>query len=365
MLALFAGARHPLFWLAVWASARARKRSQRGRETSMGGLGSGPRKKLGRRTVDSTPVLDVNDLSAAGRLTPGWAGICRCVDDNGAHSIQLRAETDRLWFSWLDAGPDTPNGAGEGNGGVEGARDCEHEGKRSKQGEHVGAREGEHESVRGEHERSEREGATRGTTETILIVRTPCRHGGDRAYFVCPGPRAIDPHREKELVSSAGLDVDGVDDAPDDASAADTTDDTGAGTNAGDASAIAAVGCGRRVTKLYLLNRYFACRHCHRLVYASRYEQRPEQRALRRIDKVRQRFGPIAQGLASAGIPGIADAPERPKWMPVDVYARLLDELLRAETQAAEANTARIQRLLTQLEASEERARRRARVFTL
>ena len=47
----------------------------------MGGLGSGPRKKLGRRTVDSTPVLDVNDLSAAGRLTPGWAGICRCVDD--------------------------------------------------------------------------------------------------------------------------------------------------------------------------------------------------------------------------------------------------------------------------------------------
>ena len=119
------------------------------------------------------------------------------------------------------------------------------------------------------------------------------------------------------------------------------------------------------MTKLYLLNRYFACRHCHRLVYASRCEQRPEQRALRRIDKVRQRFGPIAQGLASAGIPGIADAPERPKWMPVDVYARLLDELLRAETQAAEANTARIQRLLTQLEASKERARRRARVFTL
>jgi len=41
-------------------------------DVRMGGLGSRPQKNLGRRTVESCPVLDVNHLSAAGRLTPGW-----------------------------------------------------------------------------------------------------------------------------------------------------------------------------------------------------------------------------------------------------------------------------------------------------
>jgi hypothetical protein len=67
--------------------------------------------------------------------------------------------------------------------------------------------------------------------ETIPIVHARCRFGGSRAYFICPGPR------------------NGTD-------------------------------CGRRITKLHLSARYFLCRHCNKLAYASQYEQR-WQRALR------------------------------------------------------------------------------------
>jgi hypothetical protein len=45
--------------------------------------------------------------------------------------------------------------------------------------------------------------------------------------------------------------------------------------------------------------------------------------------------------------------------MPVDTYARLLDELLQVETQAAEANVDRLQRLVDQIE------NRRKAQFTL
>ena len=49
----------------------------------MGGFGSGGQRKPGRRTVDSYPVLDINHLSATGRLTSGWSGTCQCADDTG------------------------------------------------------------------------------------------------------------------------------------------------------------------------------------------------------------------------------------------------------------------------------------------
>jgi hypothetical protein len=65
-------------------------------------------------------------------------------------------------------------------------------------------------------------------TETIPIIHLRCRFGGSRAYFICPGPR------------------NGTD-------------------------------CGRRVAKLHLSHRYFLCRHCNKLAYASQYEQ-PFQR---------------------------------------------------------------------------------------
>ena len=77
--------------------------------------------------------------------------------------------------------------------------------------------------------------------ETVPITHVPCRYGGTRPYFLCPGV------------------VDGRH-------------------------------CGRRVAKLYALGRYFLCRHCHRLTYASQGESKHD-RAVRRLDKRRRRLG--------------------------------------------------------------------------
>ena len=71
--------------------------------------------------------------------------------------------------------------------------------------------------------------------ETIRIVRVPCRFGGSRAYFMCPG--------------------------------------NGNG-----------VECGRRVAKLHQLTRYFLCRHCNRLMYTSQSESQWEL-AIRRANQ--------------------------------------------------------------------------------
>jgi len=73
------------------------------------------------------------------------------------------------------------------------------------------------------------------------IVWTPCRFGGSRPYFACPG-------------------------------------------------VVKGIACGRRVLKLYGAGRYFLCRHCYRLAYASQRENRYD-RALRRANKIRIRLG--------------------------------------------------------------------------
>ena len=132
----------------------------------------------------------------------------------------------------------------------------------------------------------------RGVTDTIPIVHLRCRFGGSRAYFICPGP--------------------------------------GDGTQ-----------CGRRVTKLHLSHRYFLCRHCSQLPYASQYEQ-PWQRGLRRANKLKQRLG-IGVGIAEP-------FPEKSKGMWVRTYGCLLNEILQAEMLAKEAQANRFQRLLAQVE---------------
>jgi len=71
---------------------------------------------------------------------------------------------------------------------------------------------------------------------SVRIERTPCNLGGSRAWFICP-----------------------------------------------------ALGCGRRVAILYG-GSIFACRHCHRLAYASTREEAGD-RAARRADRVRSRLG--------------------------------------------------------------------------
>src|SRR5262245_8356835 len=84
-------------------------------------------------------------------------------------------------------------------------------------------------------------GGPQDVNESVRIVRTACRLGGTRPYLICPGA-------EKETH------------------------------------------CGRRVCKLYLAGRYFLCRHCYGLAYASQRDG-PQDRRLRRAHKLRQRVG--------------------------------------------------------------------------
>jgi hypothetical protein len=207
----------------------------------MGGLGSGGwGKKKHRRTVESCWVLDVKDLSARGCLQPGLFSTCRWLDGNGGiFSISLRYEAGRnLYLSWRS---------------------------------HING-----------------DGEQREVTEIIPIVYAPCRYGGTRPYFLCPGDTAA--------------------------------------------------GCGRRVFKLYLVRRHFLCRQCSQLVYASKSEQ-PWRQAFRRANKLRQR-------LAIVG----ASVPESPKPCGCAPMHACWRKHLEAETRATEAGTARLQRLLAWIE---------------
>jgi hypothetical protein len=115
--------------------------------------------------------------------------------------------------------------------------------------------------------------------ETIPLVHLRCRLGGSRVYFNCPGPKV--------------------------------------GTE-----------CGRRITKLYLSHRYFLCRHCNQLAYASQFET-PWQRAIRRVNTLKQRLGMDV---------GIAEPfPHKPKGMWARTYGFLLHEIFQAEMLADEA----------------------------
>jgi hypothetical protein len=133
------------------------------------------------------------------------------------------------------------------------------------------------------------DGKSEDMTETIPIVDLRCRFGGSRAYFLCPGP--------------------------------------GDGTD-----------CGRR-TKLHLSHRYFLCRHCNKLAYASQYEQ-PWPRKLRRANKLKQRLGIDVE---------IGDPFQKPKRMWTRTFDSLLNELLQAEILAYEAQTNMFKRLSAQV----------------
>jgi hypothetical protein len=93
--------------------------------------------------------------------------------------------------------------------------------------------------------------------EQVRIIRLPCPFGGTRPYFLCPG-------------------------------------------------VINGIACGRRVIKLYGPARYFLCRHCYRLCYASQCEGELD-RTMRRANKIKQGLG---------GEPGmLSPFPPKPKGM--------------------------------------------------
>ena len=97
----------------------------------------------------------------------------------------------------------------------------------------------------------------------IVLSWTACNYGGERPWFICPVNK-----------------------------------------------------CAQRVAKLYLAGTFFACRHCYKLVYFSQL-QTPEDRAIRRADKIRAQLG---------WEPGILSGSEdRPKGMHGQKFDRLLD----------------------------------------
>src|SRR5205823_13264360 len=127
------------------------------------------------------------------------------------------------------------------------------------------------------------------------VAWTPCRFGGRRPYFLCPGAE-----------------------------------------------------CGRRVTMLYSAGASFLCRNCHQLAYRS---QRQDElgRIISRADKLRVRLG---------GEPGWR-IPDRPQGMRKARYERLLATLLKADMVANEAFDTRVEQLEQMEERRRARGRRR------
>jgi hypothetical protein len=215
----------------------------------MGGLGSTRWNWVSTKdTVEGNHPLDINRLKRSGCLHPGYRGGWEWID-NGERvaSIWFRRDGDRLVLSyrvrrndeeWQDVEQPTP------------------------------------------------------------IVWRPCRFGGARPYFVCPG-------------------------------------------------VVNGIACGRWVAKLYGAGTYFLCRHCYRLAYSSGREDRYD-RALRRANNIRMRLG---------GAPGTASAfPDRPKGMHRRTFERLQSAVLNAEILAEE----RLVIALARFQRSDRRGERRS-----
>ena len=176
-----------------------------------------------KNTVESSHSLDINRLNRAGCLRPGcWGGWEWKHNGERVASIQLRHDGNRLVLSY----------------------------------------------------RIQRHGRNgRMSNSQLRSSGAPCRFGGARPYFVCPG-------------------------------------------------VVNGIACGRRVTKLR-----FLCRRCYRLAYASQREDRYD-RALRRANKIRMQLG---------GEPGMASQfADRPKGVHHQTYEHLQSAVTSAEIYAQE-----------------------------
>lgn len=207
----------------------------------LGGVGSGRPSGFGSNTVECNRSIDANRLQKEGCLAPGWTGNWEWkYDDERVALISLQMEESNLLLNY----------------------------NFRRYGE-------EWESV----------------SERVPITRIPCRFGGSRPYFKCPG-----------VVNGRH--------------------------------------CGRRVIKLYGAGAYFLCRHCYRLSYESQ-RQDDLDRARQRADKIRQRLG-APQGYEQP-------LPKRPKGMWSQTFERHLWELQKAEEHAEETFITQGSRLLARL----------------
>lgn len=204
----------------------------------MGGFGSGRPAGGGRPAVDHCRSIDVNRFNKEGILADGWSG-----------RWEWKRDGERIALIGIRGGRCQ----------VRLVYRCKHGG-------------GDWEDV----------------DQPIPIFWKPCRFGGERPFFQCPG-------------------------------------------------VVGGKHCGRAVLKLYGAGRYFLCRHCYRLTYASRKEGRFD-RALRRANRIRVELG---------GEPDTASAfPARPKGMWRRTYERLRREIMGAEMRADEELAAFTARLL-------------------
>lgn len=210
----------------------------------MGGFGSGRPSWGGRGTVEANRSLDVNKLKRRGCLQPGWQGGWEWTRDGERIAwIQMRAEQGALHLSYR-----------------------------------YRLNDGEWQSA----------------DYAVPLVWVPCRFGGERPYFVCPG-------------------------------------------------VVNGVPCRRRVLKLYGAGRYFLCRHCYGLAFASQSESEYD-RALRRANKIRMRLG---------GEPGMGSLfPEKPKGMHWRTYERLRQDAYDAELLAEERFIQLTSRFLSRVDAA-------------
>lgn len=186
----------------------------------MGGIGSGNRYRYGTKdTVEGRTSLDINRWARDGYLTAGrWFSWKWTWGDGSTSSINVRVET--AWSIRLIY--------------------------RTRSGGEVDWTDVDY---------------------SIQLTRTPCRFGGERTWFLCPGR-----------------------------------------------------GCGRRVAKLYCAGRYYVCRHCGNLAYSSQREDAGD-RALRRAQTIREKLGGSANMLELF--------PPKPKGMHWRTYTRLQLQSIR------------------------------------
>lgn len=191
----------------------------------MGGIGSGNRYRYGtKNTVEGRTSLDINRWARDGYLSPGRSFSWQWTWGDGSKSnISVRVES--AWSIRLIY--------------------------RTRSGGEVDWTDVDY---------------------SIQLERTPCRLGGERTWFLCPGR-----------------------------------------------------GCGRRVAKLYCVGRYYVCRHCGNLTYESQNED-ATSRALSRANRIRRKINPASY---------LADSfPDKPKGMHWRTYERLARATLAADHAA-------------------------------
>ncbi len=204
----------------------------------MGGMGSGRPTGFGKETVETYRSIDVNRLYRDGCLKPGWSGGRHWIGKNGSIvSINLRSDINQLHLSYR-----------------------------------VRISGGDGEDI----------------VETIHIVRVPCRYGGSRPYFICPG-------------------------------------------------VVNGIRCERRVVKLHGAGRYFLCRKCYNLAYSSQNEDELD-RAMRRANKARHKLG------GEFGLD--APFPSRPKGMWHTTYWKLCNKVITEEEEVEDRFAFRAMRLM-------------------